>query len=595
MGSFFKYLFASALGTILAIFLIFGLLMFFGMVAAVSQMGGIGGGSNTNLKDGSVLKLTFNENIPELTNNAQASFNGFDDSDVLGLYDIRRVIEKAKDDDKISGIYLNTDDIPLGLTSLETLRAAMEDFKSDGKFIVAYSKYYTQSAYYLSTVADRIYLHPLGGVDFRGYGVTGEFYKNMLDKAGVKMEVFYAGQFKGATEPYRLSEFSPQNEMQYREYINHMFDAYLETISDARAIPEAQLREYANVYAGGKAETALSSGLVDTLGYEDQALDDIRLRLGKSLDEKFPVTTLGSYVSGKVSKKNRKSDNVIAVLFAEGGISDGETPPGGIGDKDYVKAIKKIKDNDDVKAVVLRVNSPGGSAMASENIWRELELVKDAGKPIIVSMGGVAASGGYYIAAAGDTIVAEPTTLTGSIGVFGAFPNATELLNDKIGITFDTIKTGEFSTGLSLGVGLTQAERNFIQSSIEKTYDTFLTRVSDARDMPKTEVHEIAQGRIWPADRALENGLVDVIGTLDDAIAIAADKVGVSEDYRVRDYPSMKNPLQQILEEFINPQKTRTRIMKEELGELYPYYEAAQRIKEVQGIQARLPFDLRVQ
>ena len=565
------------------------------MVAAVSQMGGLGGGGNTPVKDGSVLKLTFEQSIPELTNNAQADFAGFDDSDVLGVYDIRRVLEKAKDDDKISGIYLNADNVPLGLTNLETLREAMEDFKSEGKFIIAYAKYYTQNAYYLATAADQLYVHPLGGVDFKGYGVTGEFYKNMFDKAGVKMEVFYAGQFKGATEPYRLSEFSPQNEMQYRQYINHMFDAYLKTVSEARGLSVAQLRTIADEYAGGKAETALSSGLVDSLAYEDQALDDIRLRLGKDLDEKFPVTTLNNYVSGKVKKKNRKSDNVVAVLFAEGGISDGKTSPGSIGDKDYVKAIKKIKDNEDVKAVVVRVNSPGGSAMASENIWRELELVKEEGKPVIISMGGVAASGGYYIAAAGDTIVAEETTLTGSIGVFGAFPNAQELLNEKIGITFDTIKTGQFSTGMSLGVGLTDAERNFIQSSIEDTYETFLKRVSDARDMPRDAVHEIAQGRVWPADAALENGLVDVIGTLDDAIAIAANKAGITDDYRLRDYPSMKNPLQQVFDEILNPQSTRTKILKEELGALYPYYESAQRIKEIQGIQARMPFELKIQ
>ncbi|MEM9990970.1 MAG: signal peptide peptidase SppA [Bacteroidota bacterium] len=597
MGNFFKYLFASALGTILAIFLIFGLLIFFGTVAAVSQMGALGGDSN-NVKDGTVLELTLDGAIPELTNNSPASLSttDFNMPNLLGVYDIRRALEKAKKDDKIPGIYLNIDDVALGLTNLELLRAALEDFKSEGKFIVAYSKYYTQSAYYLASAADRIYLHPLGGVDFRGYGVTGQFYKNMFDKVGVKMEIFYAGKFKGATEPYRLTEFSEANELQYREYINHMFDSYLDTLSIVRNIPVPELRRIANEYLGGDAETALSSGLVDTLAYQDQALDDIRLRLGNELDEKFPVASLKSYVgSGKIKKENRDSDNVVAVLFAEGGISDGETAAGEIGDENYRAAIKKIKENEDVKALVVRVNSPGGSAMASENIWRELELVREAGKPIIISMGRVAASGGYYIATAGDTILAEPTTLTGSIGVFGAFPNASELLNDKIGITFDTIKTGDFSTGMNLGVGLTQAERNFIQSSIEDTYDTFLTRVSDARNMPKEAVHEIAQGRIWPADRALENGLVDIIGTLDDAIALAAEKAAIAEDYRIRDYPSMKNPVEQLLNEFLNPAQTRTKIMQEELGDLYPYYKAAQEVKKIQGIQTRMPFELSVQ
>ena len=273
MGNFFKYLFASTLGTILAIFLVIGLLAFFGTVAAVSQLGGGG----TTVKSGSVLKLTFDEQLPERTNNVEAQITSFDDSDVLGIYDIAGVIETAKDDNNIKGIYLNVDDIALGLTGMNVLREALEDFKSNDKFIVAYAKYYTQNAYYLSSVADKIYVHPLGGIDFRGYGVAGEFYKKALDKAGVKMEIFYAGKFKGATEPYRFTEFSQENEMQYREYINYMYDAYLNEISETRNISVPELRAIANEYKAGEADQAMATGLVDTVGYEDQALDDIRI------------------------------------------------------------------------------------------------------------------------------------------------------------------------------------------------------------------------------------------------------------------------------------------------------------------------------
>lgn len=593
MGNFFKYLFASTLGTILAIFLLFALLAFFGTVAAVSQMGG--GGSNASIKSGSVLKLDFNEQIPERTNNAQSTdFMGFEDVDILGVYDIARVIKSAKDDSDIAGIYLNVDDIGLGMTGMNIIREAIEDFKTSDKFVVSYAKYYSQNAYYLSSVADKVYVHPLGGVDFRGFGVAGEFYKKALDKAGVKMEVFYAGKFKGATEPYRLTEFSEENELQYRDYINYMYRLYLDKISETRGISKTELRRIADAYEAGDAERAAALGIVDTVGYEDQALDDMRLRLGKDLDEKFPLTNLRDYSKGNIKRENKSSKNVVAVLFAEGGISDGDPGPGQIGDKNYMKAIKKIKDTDKVKAVVVRVNSPGGSAMASENIWRELERVKEAGKPVIISMGSVAASGGYYIAAAGEEILAEPTTLTGSIGVFGVFPNAQELLNDKIGITFDTIKTGNFSTGLNPGVGLTEMERNWFQKSTERTYDIFLQRVSDARDMSKDAVHEIAQGRIWTADRALQNGLVDQIGGLDDAIAIAAEKAGITDDYRTRDYPATKNPVQQLIDDIINPDRTRTKILKEELGELYPYYQKAKEIQKMEGIQARMPFVLEV-
>lgn len=596
MNTFWKIVFGSCLGSIFgAIALFFLGTSLIGVIAAMGETG-------TEIKSNSVLNITFSPTmiIPDKTNNTDAPKFELNGGSILGLNDIIRCIEKAKKDPNIKGIKLEMEGLMAGQVTTTAIRRAIEDFKTSGKFVVSYAIAYTQKDYYLASVADKIYVHPNGMVDFRGYGSQITFFKNMLDKLEIKPQIFYAGQFKSATEPYRLDKMSEPNRMQVREYINGLYDVFLENVSKSRNIPTADLRSYANNLMIRYSDDAVKYRLVDAKGYRDEVLTDIKQRLGQGEKDKTSYIDLDDYYKAEVKGKSGKTHkDKIAVVYAEGTINMGDGKAGEIGGDAYSSMIRKIRQDNDVKAIVLRINSGGGSSLASEDIWRELQLAKQAGKKIVVSMGNVAASGGYYIATPADSIYAEPNTITGSIGVFGIAPSFQNLLKNKIGITFDTVRTGRYSTGFGVTYDLNAEEQKFLQDNVERIYDNFLTVVSEGRKMNKEQVHAIAQGRVWTGKKAHEIGLVDRLGTLEDAIACAARMAGVSE-YKIKEYPLSKEPFEQFMEDILgkkddNSSVMKTQFMRKEFGGLYPYIEQIQSLQNISGIQMRMPYWIEIQ
>lgn len=584
MGQFLKMLLASCLGVFLAMCLLS--LVSISIIASLASQAE----KPKHVSPNSVLHLTFENEIPEQTNNLEMQTFDLQNQKILGLSDIVHAIQAAAKDDNIKGILLETEQLGSGFATASTLRDAIADFRSQGKFVISYSKYYTQGAYYMASAADEIHVNPLGLIDFRGFASQMPFFKDMLDKVGIKMQVFYAGKFKSATEPYRRNDMSPENRLQLREFLDDVYGVFLKDISDSRKIEVAELRRIADGYLAGDPAEALRLKMVDGVGYRDEVLAGIRTRLGLKEKDKISFVKLNDYYTANPPKSNFKIKDKIAVIYAEGTILDGKGDPGSIGDEKYVKLIEKIAADEKVKAVVLRVNSPGGSAMSSENIWRALTLLKDTGKPLVVSMGDYAASGGYYIACAADSILAEPNTLTGSIGVFNMLPSVHKLFNDKLGIHFDTVKTGRFATALSPMYDVSEDEARFLQKRTDQMYETFLKRVGDGRKMKRDAVNEIAQGRVWTGQRAIEIGLVDRLGGLEDAITSAA-KLADLDEYRTVDYPAVKDPIQQFIEEITGVEETRTRsAIKSQLGDWYPYYKFLQEIQSSKGMQARLPF-----
>jgi len=589
MQQFFKFVFASCLGVLLSMLVLGFLLIAFAGGAAAS----FGSKDVVTVKPNSVLEVNFNTALPEKTNNVAQDGFTFEAKDVVGLFDMVDAIEYAKTDDDIKGIYLDLDGVPGGMVTRSTLRDALLDFKESGKFIVAYSKFYTQNAYYLASVADDISVHPVGGIDFRGFGAQIPFFKNALDKLGVKMEVYYAGQFKSATEPYRLTKMSEQNRRQTREYLEPLYQSFLNDIGASRDIDPKEVRRIANEWLIREANDAVTHKLVDRVGYKDEVLDELRERIGLEDDDDVYKINIQDYASKTGNSTDFSVKDKVAVIYAEGTIVMGEDMPGAVSDDDYGPMIRKIRKDDKIKAIVLRVNSPGGSALTSESIWRELSLAMEEGKPVVVSMGDYAASGGYYIACMADKIFAEPNTITGSIGVFAMVPNASELLNDKIGISLDTLNLGQYASSLNLFHDHAPDEAAIFQQTTENTYEMFLKRVADGREMTRDAVHAVAQGRVWTGTKAQELGLVDEIGDLEAAIAEAKELAGL-ETYRITEYPKVKDPFQQFMDKLMNPMnaqaQTKRAILKEEMGEMYPYYNHFKEMSEMKGPQARMPF-----
>ena len=585
MRQFFKFMFASCLGVILAGVLLS--LISIGIVASIASQAD----KPKGVKPNTVLRLTLEQPVPEQTNNLEMNPFDLKNQYILGLSDMIQSIEYAKTDDRVQGIYLEMKQISIGSATAGALREALADFKSSGKFVYTYGEYFQQGTYYLASVSDKVYLNPIGDLDFRGFAMIQPFFKNMLDKIGVNMQVTYAGNFKSATEPFRLTGMSPENRTQVREFIGSMYDSYLKGISESRNKPVSELKDIANGWKIRNPEDAVELGLIDVAGYQDQAFADMRSKLGLDEKDKIPFLDLADYHRSADMEEEYSAKDRIAVVYAEGSIQDGEGQPGIIGDEEYVKWLEKIRKDDHIKAVVLRVNSPGGSALASENIWRELSLIKESGKPIVVSMGDFAASGGYYISCMADSIYAEPTTLTGSIGVFNMLPNAEVLFEEKLGITFDTVKTGQYSTSLTPFYTWTDSEKKVLQEDVNEIYEIFLKRVADGRGMTRDQVHEIAQGRIWTGQKAVELGLVDAVGGLDKALATAASLAGL-EKYRTKEYPLVKDPITQFVETFTDEEDDiQARMIKRELGGEYgAIYDYAREMQSAHGVQARLPF-----
>jgi len=585
MLHFFRTLFASCLGTILALVAI--LLIGIAIAASLASEGN----TPPELTPNTILRLTFNESIPELTNNAELDpFQSIKGDDLLGLHEIIATIENAKNDSRIKGIFLDME-MPSfsGYATVKSLRDALVSFKKSGKFIIAHSKFYMQSDYYLASVADKVYANPVGIFEVRGMVAEVPFYKNLLDKLGVKMQIYYAGKFKGATEPYRLTQLSTENKFQYRELLHDFYTTFLNDVAISRKLSSSQVADIVGNYKADSPENAKIHGLVDEVIYRQDVMDIFRKKLGFKENEKIPFVSLAGYHKANAPSKNFSADDKIAVIYAEGTIADGKNTPGNIGDLSYVKDIEKISGDDRVKAVVLRVNSPGGSALASENIWYALKKLKKTGKPLVVSMGNYAASGGYYIACLADSILAEENTVTGSIGVFRIIPSVGGLLEDKVGVTFDTVKTGKYSQGLNLFFDIGEDEGRIMQKQVDFMYETFLKRVSDGRKLSRNAVDAIAQGRVWSGSDAIPIGLVDKIGNLQDAVKLAA-KMSKSTDYRITEFPQVKNSVEQLFEDFMNPNDAETaiKLMSAEFPTWRPYLQDLHELRSSKGIQARM-------
>jgi protease IV len=584
--SFFKTFFASFLGIVI------GLATLVGITFIVLSIFGALSGNNNGIAANSVLKISLTQAVPELSdNNGSSGTDAFslDNTSTPGLRAILKALEFAKTDDKIKGIYLDLAPVTMGAATRSALRGGLLDFKKSGKFIVAYSTHYSQGSYYLASVADKVYLHPKGMLDWAGVAAQIPFFKVMFDKVGIKMQVYYAGKFKSATEPFRRSEMSPENKLQVREYLEANYQMLLQDIAVSRKIPYENLRAWANDYAIRTGNDALSRKMVDGLRYKDEVLTELRTRLSLEKKDKIPVVTLGEYVAAH-PEDNGSGRAKIAVVYAEGDINDGRSEGGAIGGDTYSELIRKLREDEDVKAIVLRINSGGGSSLASEIIWRELQLCRNEGKTVVVSMGDVAASGGYYIACNANSIVAEPNTITGSIGVFGLIPNAGGLMRDKLGVTFDTLKTGKYSVAASGNVyfEFNAEEGNIIQAMVDTTYSDFLGRVAAGRKMTKAQVDSIAQGRVWTGRKALQLGLVDTLGNLQTALHIAA-KTAKLNKYKIVHYPETESPLQRLLHNLQpNATKVSQTMLREQLGEeLYQQYLLVQKVRMMKGVQMR--------
>lgn len=589
MSQFVKNIFSSCLGVTLA-FMVVGLL-------GILLIAGIAGTADqpVEVSKNTVLHLKLNNPIPEQTNNIEISPFTLKEQKILGLHDIIETIEHAAGDDNIEGILIDlSNDAGSGITTAASVRDAILEFRESGKFVIAYSKNYSQGTYFIASAADKVYLNPLGNLDFHGFSAMVPFFKEMLDNVGIKMQVFYAGDFKSATEPYRLNSMSEKNRRQLRDYLEPVYNNYLTEISRSRNKSVQELRSIADEIKIREADDAVTYGLVDQIGYIDDVIDDLKTRMELEDDDALKTIDLEEYARSFTKKRNSSTKERIALVYAEGSILTGDGEKGTIGDDAYIKVLRKIRKDEQVKAIVLRVNSPGGSALASENIWRELSLAKAAGKKIVVSMGDYAASGGYYISCMADKIIAEPNTLTGSIGVFSMLPNASELFEQKLGIHWDSVKTTSYSTGLNPFFDLAPEEKEYLQEATDKMYEKFLKRVAEGRNMSRDSVHQIAQGRIWVGTRAVEIGLVDETGSLDDALATAAAMAGL-EKYRLMEYPYQKDPLTELIEELTgqdDEDAIRQKILQKELGSFYNSYRQAKEIITTEGVQARLPFIL---
>ncbi|WP_353126291.1 signal peptide peptidase SppA [Parapedobacter pyrenivorans] len=589
MKSFFKYVLATVTGIVISFILLFvvGLIIIGGLVSSMSA------DKESVVVANSLLHIDLKHEITERTIPdpfEELDIPGFVTTKSFGLNDILKGISGAKEDDRIKGIYLDLSSVSASFATLQEIRDALLDFKESGKFIVAYSEGYTQRAYYLASTADKIYINPEGTIDFRGLASQTVFLKGTLDKLGIEAQVVKVGTFKSAVEPFILDKMSDANREQVSSFLGSIYDHFIVQISASRHIAADSLRAVADGYLVRTADDALTYGLADGKKYKDEILTELKDSLAIEADQDLNAVTLLKYKPAAKSASASFS-NRVAVVYAVGDIVSGEGGDNMIGSERLSRELRKVRRDDKVKAVVFRINSPGGSALASDVIWREVDLLRKE-KPVIVSMGDVAASGGYYIAAAADSIFAEPNTITGSIGVFGVIPNMQELYNDKLGITFDKVKTGRYADFLAnVDRPLTADERNILQMEVNRIYDTFLQRVADGRGLSKAQVDSIGQGRVWSGQQALDNGLVDRLGSIDEAVTAAAQKAGL-EDYRLVTYPAIKNPLESLLGG--SADRISAWFSKQELGQHYRYYEQLKSTLQLRGIQARLPFTLEV-
>ena len=588
MKDFFKFMFASMLGFFLTAFIV--LLLLFGVIMAVVSFSEQ---KEVSINNKSILELKLDYPIPDRT--ANDPFQYYMDygsfKPKAGLNQLLENIQKASDDDRIQGIYLNMTIVPSGMATLSEIRDALATFKQSGKFIYAYGNVYSQKAYFLASVADKVFLNPEGFIEFKGFHGNVMFIKGLLEKLEIEPQVIRHGKFKSAIEPLILSEMSDANKTQTLAFIQSMWDEALGQIADNRKLSTEELNRIADLLLTQNPEKAYTNGIVDSLIYMDQFLRILADKSGINEVQKKNLVSVVDYDNASVSGHKKRSKNKIAVIYATGNIVQGEGTEKAINANSMARAIRNIRQDKSIKAVVLRINSPGGDGLASDIILREVKLCRDE-KPVVVSMGNVAASGGYYIACGADKIVASPTTITGSIGVFGIIPNFKGLLNDKLGITFDGVSTNENADFVDVTKPMSDFQKDVIHQLIERFYKTFVGHVAEARNMTFEQVDEIAQGRVWAGTDALKNGLVDQLGGLDDAIGLAAELAGL-EDYRSVDYPKQKDPIQQIMDDVFGGMQSR--VLHAELGEYDQMFDYVEYLKGAKGIQTRMPYDITIE
>ena len=580
MKQFLKFTLAAAVGLMLGVF---SIIMIFSIIAAS------GGSKEVQLDEPHVLRLELNGAIQDRVEEMPFDLSEITGQDVniLGLNDILANIKKAKTDENIKGIYIEIGMLNAGFATREEIRNALLDFKESGKFITTYSEIYTQGAYYLASVADYICMYPEGGMELKGLNSTIPFFTNALKKMGIEPQVIRHGKFKSAVEPFMLTEMSDENREQIETYMGSIWEHFLKNVASDRNITSDRLNEIANNLEIQTAKDAVELGLVDSLFYRDQFQNHLANLMKQENHNDVNFISLKKY--NKVKNENARDKfkkEKVAVIYAQGEIMSGEGSETVIGSERISKAIRKARKDEKVKAIVLRVNSPGGSALASDVIWREMKLANKE-KPVVVSMGDVAASGGYYIACASDKIYASPNTITGSIGVFGLLMSFEELYTDKIGLTFDQVKTNKFADLGSVNRPLTQEEYDIIQKGVVDIYNTFTSKVAEGRDMSQENVDDIGQGRVWSGSNAMDINLIDEYGGLEAAVAGAAELAEL-EDYRIYELPEQKDPFQELLVQL--EEDMQTSWIKHQLGDQYKYYKTIQDIKHLKGVQARMPY-----
>jgi protease-4 len=582
MKSFFKIFFATLLAII-----IFNLVLLFIIIGISSS------GEEVAVGDNSYLHLDLNRPIVEMTQDnplaelSQAFGGGMAP---VGLKNILQSLENAATDDKIKGVYLDASLVVAGFAQLEEIRNALSKFKESGKPVIAYAEMYSEGAYYIASIADEVILNPAGMLEFNGLSAEVTFFKGMFEKLNIEPQIFKVGNFKSAVEPFIRKDMSEPSKQQTRELLNSVYGHLLKNVAESRNIPLQELTKISNEYLVKEPKDALEYGLVTRLAYYDEVLAIMREKAGLTEDAEIPTVGITKYAKSFVAE-SYQADR-IAVIVAEGNIVSGEGDGASIGSEKFAKEIRKARLDDRIKAIVIRINSPGGSALASDVMWREVKLAKQV-KPVIASMSSVAASGGYYMAMACDTIVAQPNTITGSIGIFSIIPDLSNFMESKIGITFDRVSTGEYSDLYTVTRSLNDNEKKIIQNMVEQGYEDFTTKAAEGRNMSIEALLDVASGRVWSGVEAKEKGLVDVLGSFDDAVAIAAQSAGLEQGkYMEVYYPQAKPFIQQLMEDLGASAKVISdRYM---YGEASPYVKDLEYIMENKGLQTRMPFDLEI-
>ncbi|MCK9421352.1 MAG: signal peptide peptidase SppA [Bacteroidales bacterium] len=584
MKEFFKFMFASMLGTlilcVIASLITLGIIA--GIVAATSQ-------TEVVISKNTVLLARFDKTIADRSTKTKFVMGYAGPEKLTGLNDILENLQKAKKDDNIAGIYLDLSDIPSGISTVDEIRDGLLDFKKSGKFIWAYSEVYTQKSYYLASAADKIFLNPQGGIDFKGLNAEMVFLKGLLEKLDVKMQIIRHGKFKSATEPLFLDKMSPENRKQITELINDIWDKMINGIAETRKIGKEELNRIADSLKIQTAEDALKYKLVDQLVYKDELISVMKKKLTIDEKKKVQYVTMDNYTDVVGKKKSGTTKAKIAVIYASGSIAGGEGDDQSIGSERISKAIRKAREDEKVKAIVFRINSGGGSALASDVIWREIDLARQA-KPVIASFGDVAASGGYYIACAATKIVADPTSITGSIGVFGVVPNMEGLFSKKLGITFDRAMTNKNSDYIPVMKPLSSYQTLLIQREVDHIYDVFTGKVAAGRKLDKSKVDSIGQGRVWSGNDAKTIGLIDEFGGLTRAIELASELAKI-KDYRLISLPEQKEWFEELIDQITGNTDPAAKL-KQALGQNYQYYQYLKEIQEMKGVQARILFEM---